>query len=693
MKKNLRKSILILFILSLLIMMLLNCPLSFNSSDNDDEKGSTIKITVIVSPPSGATISKSGENAKIVVTFSESMKRTTLNLTGDMTNDNIIIEWSTSTQTDDRLTISPQDEWTTGTNKTLIIDCDDIAGNKLTTLSLSYNIIIIGSIVYVSDSNGDDDNLGTISHPKKTIQAGINLAEELPYSTVSVYVAQGTYSSSYNEGTGSPVVYLHEGISIYGGYTTDFTNRDTSLYKTIINDMSSSGGSVSNPNRAIHGDGSSTSITDTCVIDGFYINGGGGDYSSAIFNHNGASPTIQNSVINGGNGNQRSYGIRNNDTSSPSIFNNTISGGNGVEYSYGVRNDTLSLPIIQNNIIDGGSCDKDSFGILNYECNSLVIQDNTIDGGTGGSHSYAIYDYYSSSTIQNNNINGGTGGTSSYSIYNYYSSSTIQNNIINGGAECISSIGIYNHYPSSPMISNNIINGGTGDQSCGINNSNSTPTIQNNTIDGGIGDSSCSTCGIHNHSSSSIIQNNVIDGGKSGSFSQGINNYGSSPVIRNNTILGGNGWFSTYGIQINSDSFPTIENNIIFTSGDGNRYGIYENGGNDDPVSVRNNDIYDCPDGLYYDYDSNPEELTDINDVNSLSDITSSGNISENISGYLDAEFRFTGALADFIFDTEGINGAHSSENWGFITDKDDNSRSPLDDSSTTGWSIGAYEY
>jgi hypothetical protein len=41
----------------------------------------------------------------------------------------------------------------------------------------------------------------------------------------------------------------------------------------------------------------------------------------------------------------------------------------------------------------------------------------------------------------------------------------------------------------------------------------------------------------------------------------------------------------------------------------------------------------------------------------------------------------------------EGLNGAHSSENWGYTIDKAGNPRSPIDDSDTEGWSMGAYEY
>ena len=73
--------------------------------------------------------------------------------------------------------------------------------------------------------------------------------------------------------------------------------------------------------------------------------------------------------------------------------------------------------------------------------------------------------------------------------------------------------------------------------------------------------------------------------------------------------------------------------------------------------------------------------------------ITASGNIDEDLSDDLDNDYKFTGDLNNYNFDTSGLNGAHSNENWGFTTDKDGNNRSPLDDSSTTGWSVGAYEY
>ncbi|MCP4130498.1 MAG: hypothetical protein GY754_05905, partial [bacterium] len=39
-----------------------------------------------------------------------------------------------------------------------------------------------------------------------------------------------------------------------------------------------------------------------------------------------------------------------------------------------------------------------------------------------------------------------------------------------------------------------------------------------------------------------------------------------------------------------------------------------------------------------------------------------------------------------------GLNGAHPNEEWEYVFDIDNNFRSPLD-SSTTGWSMGAYEY
>jgi hypothetical protein len=66
--------------------------------------------------------------------------------------------------------------------------------------------------VFVS-STGNDANPGTVLEPKATIQAGIDFAAAT--SKTNVYVAQGVYEES---------ITLSAGVSVLGGYSTDFSS-------------------------------------------------------------------------------------------------------------------------------------------------------------------------------------------------------------------------------------------------------------------------------------------------------------------------------------------------------------------------------------------------------------------------------------------------------------------------------------
>ena len=161
---------------------------------------------------------------------------------------------------------------------------------------------------------------------------------------------------------------------------------------------------------------------------------------------------------------------------------------------------------------------------------------------------------------------------------------------------------VYNYNSSSPVIENNTILGGTADSSFGIYNySGCAPLIEGNRISGG--GSGSQSLGIYNDSSSpALIRNNLIDGG-GGAYSLAIMNFESSPVIRNNTICGGHNsanW--TVGMFIYTAQ-PVFQNNIVFTTAGAGRYGIYEFDAAADPGALQNNDIFDCPNGLYFDYD------------------------------------------------------------------------------------------
>ena len=574
--------------------------------------------TASSSPTNGSTLI---ESTQLVITFSESMNTGTLNLGGSMASEDDGGVWSTTTNNNDTLTISPTTTWSEGSGKTLTVDADDLVGNPLTTLNL--NFAVLNGVVYVK-TTGNDTNPGTSDLPKLTIQAAVDLADLL-YTTAEVHVAEGTYNVTYQSGTH---VVMKEGVSIYGGYSSsDWNNRNVTANITVIQDTSSSGGAATGPNRAI---GVESAVTVATVIDGFTINGGGGTYSSAIFNNDG-SPIIQNNTINGGSGSSHSRGIYiDNPSSSPTIQNNTIDGGSGSS-SYGIFNDFYAHSTIQNNMINGGS-GSFSHGIIIFTDSGFsmpTIQNNTIDGGSG-SFSYGISSSGSGSPpIQNNTIDGGSGSSRSYGIF-VQNSATIQNNTINAGS------------------------GGTNSYGVNANGSSSSPIIRNNTIDGGGGSNS----------------------------SNGIaSETGSSPTIQNNTIYGGSGG-NDRGIHISSSS-PAIENNIIFSSGGSFSYCIYELNTSSDPTSVRNNDLFDCSTALYRDADGGGN-LTTISametDLTNES-ITNGGNVNVD-PAFVDkagGDWHLTASSPTSV--TEG--GLNLSGS--FTTDKDGITR-------TVSWSMGAYE-
>jgi len=74
--------------------------------------------------------------------------------------------------------------------------------------------------VFVSADTGDNRNPGTMERPKRTIQAGIRLAQR---KDKVVFIAAGTYPES-----------VFSKVSLFGGYrATDWT-RDIRVYRTII---------------------------------------------------------------------------------------------------------------------------------------------------------------------------------------------------------------------------------------------------------------------------------------------------------------------------------------------------------------------------------------------------------------------------------------------------------------------------
>lgn len=88
---------------------------------------------------------------------------------------------------------------------------------------------------YVSQSNGSNRNEGTREAPLKNIQKAIDLAA----SGDVIRVAEGNYFGLLDSGN----IKINKGISIFGGYAADFSERDILKYRTFIQPTATSNGS------------------------------------------------------------------------------------------------------------------------------------------------------------------------------------------------------------------------------------------------------------------------------------------------------------------------------------------------------------------------------------------------------------------------------------------------------------------
>ncbi|MCX7787540.1 MAG: chitobiase/beta-hexosaminidase C-terminal domain-containing protein [Spirochaetes bacterium] len=219
-------------------------------------------------------------------------------------------------------------------------------GMKDSAVATSDLFSITSGIVFVS-AVGNDANQGTKDFPKKTIQAGIELAYSL-FETGEVRVAQGVYPTYGG-------ITLKSGISVYGSYKTDFSARSLSSAITTIEDRRTSGTCFA----VIAQD-----ITRSLVFDGFVVKGANtssGD-SFCVYTRNCQDfLTIRNNTIVSGVSESTCTGIYIKN-GSPLIYNNVMYGGmagNNIKISVASGN-----PIIYNNTIVSGTANNNSYRLL-----------------------------------------------------------------------------------------------------------------------------------------------------------------------------------------------------------------------------------------------------------------------------------------------------------------------------------------
>jgi len=379
----------------------------------------------------------------------------------------------------------------------------DLASANITNVSVMCETILH---VSVDDPNANDNSTGAQAVPFLTISAAIDYANSLSLKA-EVRVAEGNYDVHSFDG---PRVVMVEGISLYGGYSLDWSTRDPANNLTVITNRATDVGGNFWISTVYAGSG----ITTATVIDGFTIIGGV-EFTSYAIRVDGGSLTISNNIIQGGGGlSSRGLAIggggpsivTNNtinggggtfstgivtSSSSPIIINNTINGGDGIENSTGITIFNFG-PTLANNIINGGNASNLTTAIKTDGASTLIIN-NAIDGGVGGAGSFGIHvDGASAPTIINNTIDGGRGSNISFGISVGDDASNpatkIDNNIVftsSGNSRiCIREV-LSQPYPSS-VRNNNLFDCPTAiyQDASGVNITNITDMENNLTAEG-----------------------------------------------------------------------------------------------------------------------------------------------------------------------------------------------------------------
>jgi hypothetical protein len=445
-------------------------------------------------------------------------------------------------------------------------------------------------------TTGSDSALGTQAAPLKTIQAAIDLAASLsPKPTVNV--SAGTYTVGH--------ITLKEGVSVLGGWATNWSVRNPAANVTVLTDSTALGGTDTVPNRAVD---AGTGLTSATKLDGFTINGGGGTHSAGILITD-SSPTISNNVINGGTA-TNAYGVRVRSTGaltvSPAITSNTINGATAgtttTSNSYAVYITGGAAPTISSNTIRVSSTpaiSNSANGIRAQSSAGFSISGNTIDKIEAALSPTAIelQTPTGTVTIQNNVIKGvSCAECSDLRGINLTGSATLTGNNIHGGTRT----GLLTTVSSGIRISagtgtvtiggattslSNTIHGGSASHTHGIfldNATGATVTIQNNlSIRGGTAVSSSYGIEILGTNNVSILDN-AIDGGTAATAGHGIrlDNVNNITISRN-TILGARmtGPGTSYGVNLSQGSSPVLLSKNTITGGvsggAGSTFGVY----------------------------------------------------------------------------------------------------------------------
>ena len=104
-------------------------------------------------------------------------------------------------------------------------------------LAMLFTVAASAQTYYVNKETGSNRNDGSKDAPFKNIQKAIEAVPE----GATIYVTQGNYFGTLDKGN----IPVTKCVKIYGGYNSDFSQRDVLKYKTMIQPNATSNGTAS----------------------------------------------------------------------------------------------------------------------------------------------------------------------------------------------------------------------------------------------------------------------------------------------------------------------------------------------------------------------------------------------------------------------------------------------------------------
>lgn len=299
--------------------------------------------------------------------------------------------------------------------------------------------------------NGSDNNPGTPEQPLQSIETALTRAA--PGTIIRIATAEYRLQNA--------PLRLRERVSLEGGYSLDWQQRDRERFPTIITDPRIIGGSSENPIHTVY---AAADISSETSLAGLIIQAPSGNSVAAL--RIDGNIQLSDSRIRGGIADKYAYGIYIGQDSSAGIHECHIDGNHSSDQAAGIYLAPGSSAVIADCSIHGGvSTAGVVHAIYARSAHAQILRNRIYGGHCEGDQCYTAgirEAQASGSLIMNNAIHGGTGYRAYAIVTSDGSDPLIYNNTLFAGNPIQTAIGIYIKNDDNPRIINNLIFTGAG---------------------------------------------------------------------------------------------------------------------------------------------------------------------------------------------------------------------------------------